>query len=420
MDSTVHSDPLRRRLRRLGRWERCEEAAAFVDLFHTELEQPDCVRRSRKRVVIRDMLRHGFYEHTPEELAYGARVAWRNHARCIGRLFWNSLEVVDCRSIQCPDLVAGRAIEHLREAAGSGKIRSIISIFPPARGSSRREPLPTYIESQQLIQYAGYAIPGKGYLGDQRNLEWTRTARAMGWKPPPTAGAFDLLPIMIRDAQGRRLLYELPSGTVSEVEIEHPACADLATLGLKWYTVPCVSSMILTIGGIDYPCAPFNGYYMVTEIASRNLGDSLRYNMLPRVAQCLGLDPVTSSDPMWRDRALTELNAAVLYSFARDGVMMVDHHLASEQYMRFVQREQSSGRTPSGDWSWIVPPEASASTEVFHLLMKDRALVPNYYKSRAIDGGDLALNYDDEYRSWPRWHWDRLRSRLQRRLRNSI
>lgn len=415
----MQSDPLRRRLRRLGRWERCEEATAFVDLYHTENQQPDCVRRSRKRAVARDMMRHGYYEHTPEELAYGARVAWRNHARCIGRLFWNSLEVVDCRAIQCPDLIAGRAIEHLRDAGGSGKIRSIISIFAPVRGSRLREPLPPYIESQQLVRYAGYSIPGKGYLGDQANLEPTRIARAMGWKPPPSPGAFDILPIMIRDAQGRRLLYTLPSGTVREVDIEHPVHTEIAGLSLKWYTVPCISSMILTIGGIDYPCAPFNGYYMVTEIASRNLGDSLRYNMLPRVAQCLGLNPGGSTDPMWRDRALTELNTAVLYSFKRDGVTMVDHHLASEQYMMFVQREQSSGRTPSGDWSWIVPPEAAASTEVFHLSMKDRALVPNYYKSRASDGANLALNYDDEYRPRLRRHWDRLRIRLHRRLRKA-
>ena len=33
------------------------------------------------------------------------------------------------------------------------------------------------------------------------------------------------------------------------------------------------------IGGITYPTAPFNGWYMVTEIAVRNFTDTYRYNL---------------------------------------------------------------------------------------------------------------------------------------------
>src|SRR5688500_2342591 len=36
----------------------------------------------------------GTYVHTPGELAYGAKLAWRNSSRCIGRLYWRSLVVL--------------------------------------------------------------------------------------------------------------------------------------------------------------------------------------------------------------------------------------------------------------------------------------------------------------------------------------
>jgi nitric oxide synthase oxygenase domain/subunit len=50
-------------------------------------------------------------------------------------------------------------------------------------------------------------------------------------------------------------------------------------LGLKWYAIPAVSSMLLDCGGLEFPGIPFNGWYMVTEIG-RDLGDLNRYNML--------------------------------------------------------------------------------------------------------------------------------------------
>mgnify|MGYP006139879027 CR=1 FL=1 len=43
------------------------------------------------REVANALIKDGHYDHTPEELAYGAKLAWRNQARCIGRLYWDSL-----------------------------------------------------------------------------------------------------------------------------------------------------------------------------------------------------------------------------------------------------------------------------------------------------------------------------------------
>ncbi len=404
IDTKVRSNPLRRRLRRLGAWERREEASAFITLHHWECGLSDTACSRRTREVMRDLARFEFYEHTPEELAFGARVAWRNHARCIGRLFWKSLEVYDCRTTVDAEGIAARMFRHMSEAAGDGPVRSMITIFAPVRGDA----LPAYIESRQIVQYAGYPRDGGGVLGDPVTAEATRSCIALGWNPPAERSKFDVLPLIIRDAHDRRILFEVPSEAIREVCVDHPTRDGLSALGLRWYAVPCVSSMILTIGGIDYPCAPFNGFYMSTEIASRDFCDERRYDLLAPAADALG---IARTQSLWQDRVLTELNAAVLHSYRRDGVTILDHHEASAQYMDFLQREAAAGRAASGDWSWIVPPQASSACPVFHLAMRDRLMVPNYYNSRGSDGNALAPRYDDFTRNKWLARWDRIRRR---------
>lgn len=51
-------------------------------------------------------------------------------------------------------------------------------------------------------------------------------------------------------------------------------------LNLRWYALPAVSGMMFDCGGIQFPAAPFNGWYMSTEIGCRDLCDTTRYNML--------------------------------------------------------------------------------------------------------------------------------------------
>jgi nitric-oxide synthase len=276
----------------------------------------------------------------------------------------------------------------------------MISIFAPIEQGR----LPAYIENAQISQYAGYLQPGGRISGDPLNVEFTRIATSLGWQPPDPPGPFDLLPLIIRDAQGQRRLYELPEGLVREVEIAHADFPGIASLGLKWYAVPCVSDMVLTVGGIDYPCAPFNGYYMATEIASRDLVDPFRYDLLEAVGRAVGVD---LRDPLWKDFALLELNRAVLQSFEAAQVTIVDHHRASSQFVDFAQREHALGRMPSANWSWIVPPQASAASPTFHMPMRDLTAVPNFYRSRAIDGGELHVSRETEQRSVSRQRWDR-------------
>lgn len=408
VDTRAASDPLRRRLRRIGTLERREEAVAFIRRFHRENELGEAASRKREAEVRRALARDGWYAHTPEELAFGARVAWRNHARCVGRLHWKSLEVCDFRDVSDPDEIAGYLLDHLTDAHGGGRIRSIISIFAPVKGGE----IPAYVESDQLLRYAGYLDEEGRVTGDPRNIELTRTVETLGWERPETPGMFDLLPMILRDREGRRLIYEIPPEARPEVEITLPGHPGFDALGLRWYAVPVVSGMILSIGGIDYPCAPFNGYYMSTEIASRNFADENRYDLLATVAGALGED-TSAKPPLWKDRALLELNRAVLGSFARAGVTMVDHHTASAQFMEFNQREKAAGRVTSAQWSWIVPPQASAACPVFHLPMTDQKMVPNFYRSGADDGASLRPNYYEERRHRYRQRLDRWKREIR-------
>ncbi len=157
---------------------------------------------------------------------------------------------------------------------------------------------------------------------------------------------------------------------------------------------------------------------MSTEIASRDLADKKRYDLLPIVARKLGYEIDRHGTALWRDKTLTELNVAVAHSFKSAGISMVDHHLASTQFMEFHHREQINGRQVAGDWRWIVPPQASARCEVFHLRMRNFHPVPNYYNSRADDGLRLMPFYGDVYRSRLESAYDRVvrRWKLWKRL----
>lgn len=48
---------------------------------------------ARVNEVVSEIEATGSYHLTPEELAFGAKQAWRNAPRCIGRIQWANLQV---------------------------------------------------------------------------------------------------------------------------------------------------------------------------------------------------------------------------------------------------------------------------------------------------------------------------------------
>ena len=353
-----------------------QEALDFLALCHNELGW-DQAKLSIRQTAARD----AFDDNQPwqpsfEELEHGARVAWRNNARCIGRLFWSSLEIRDKRNLREPEAVAADLIEHIRHTTNGGKIKPLVSIYAPEdqHGPSLR------IWNHQLFGYAGYGKQANGhYLGDPKNEKFTEIAQKMGWQGKGTD--FDLLPWIIQKRGEKAQIFNPPENDCLKVALRHPSFEWFADLGLEWYAVPILSDMNLRIGGLNFRAAPFNGWYVGTEIGSRDLGDEGRYNKLPVIADKMNLLG-KKTETLWKDRALVELNEAVLHSYSEDGVRIVDHHRASSEFMRFVKKEQSEKRLVSGDWSWLVPPMSGSATEVFHRGWKDHKSLPDYQIQR--------------------------------------
>jgi nitric-oxide synthase len=335
-----------------------EEVRGFLEQLYAETAPPIPLPH-RWAQVRAEIAATGTYTHTGAELEFGARVAWRNSARCIGRLYWNSLRVRDLRHRRGPAAVAEECVAHLHESTRGGRIRSTITVFAPDRPG---RPGPR-IHNEQLVRYAGHRT-ARGIVGDGRHADFTDRALAAGWRPPEPPGRFDVLPLMISDG-GPPALFDVPRDAVLEVPIVHPAFPWFAELRLRWHAVPAISNMPLRVGGVTYPAAPFNGWYLNTEIGARNLADADRYDLLPVIAERMGLD-TGSLRTLWKDRALVELVAAVQHSFDAAGVTMADHHTESERFLAHVAREEAAGRRCPVDWSWIVPPMSGGLTPVYH------------------------------------------------------
>ncbi|MFE3542237.1 nitric oxide synthase oxygenase [Nocardia sp. NPDC059177] len=329
----------------------CDEFFRNPELGHLPMQ--------RRLGALAEMRETGTYRQTAEEILIGAKLAWRNHARCVGRKHWRTLKLLDARRVTSARELAGVCWEHLRLATNGGAIQSLVTVGPqrlPGEGEFR-------IVSAQLIRYAGYRNGDGTVTGDPANIAATEQATALGWRGRRTP--FDILPVLISTPTEDLQFFEVPRELVREVDLVHPDHPWFASLGLKWHALPAVSNMDLEIGGITYPFAPFNGWYVGTEIGARNLSDTDRYNMLPLIADLMGLD-TSSVRTLWRDKALIELNHAVLHSFRAAGVHLVDHHTVAKQFCDHVEREAAAGRRCPTDWSWVNPPISSGLTPTFH------------------------------------------------------
>ncbi|MEK5059670.1 nitric oxide synthase oxygenase [Paenibacillus sp. FSL H7-0326] len=368
-----------------------KEAEAFIYTSYEELGLSRDTAETRLIRIREDIEITGTYEHTTQELEYGIKLAWRNSNRCIGRLFWESLRLVDARDATTAEEVAELLFSHIRQATNGGKVIPMLTAFKPMNAAGEA---PIRIWNHQLIRYAGYETE-QGIIGDPASVQLTQEAQRLGWEGEGTA--HDVLPLIIEIHGEMPKLFPIPKELVLEVPISHPEYSAIAELGMKWYAVPMISDMRLEIGGIHYPAAPFNGWYMGTEIGARNLADTFRYDMLPQVAKLMGLD-TSSERTLWRDKALVELNLAVLYSYREAGVSIVDHHTAANQFARFEEREANAGRHVTGDWVWLIPPVSPATTHIFHKSYDNTTLKPNFFYQQAPYPADREVADDTTQR----------------------
>lgn len=352
-----------------------EEATDYIEICYDELGKSDYQKAGRLLEIKKEIEHTGTYTHNFEELEHGARMAWRNNNRCIGRLFWNSLTVFDERHQTTATGVFDALVQHIDFAANNGKIRPTITVFRAAQENEDSMRL----WNHQLIRYAGYET-ASGIIGDSSSVELTKRCQELGWQGEGTA--FDILPLVIQLPGEEPFLKEIPRQFITEVEIGHPEIPEFSQLGIKWYGIPIISDMMLEIGGIQYRMAPFNGWYMGTEIGARNLADEDRYDFLPAVAELMKLN-TQSNRSLWKDKALVELNIAVLESFQEAGVTIVDHHTAAKQFKNFEKKEEVEGRDVTGNWAWLIPPMSPATTHIFHKPYMNNLVKPNYFHQKA-------------------------------------
>lgn len=346
-----------------------------AEKFYSLPELTSLVSSNRLRAISHDIVTKGHYTPTSEELLVGAKIAWRNHARCPGRYSWRSLQLIDARTCESPADVAEACWEHLRVSTNKGQLRPVVTIFKPYLESDNH----VRIVNSQLIRYAGYRCSDGQVIGDPEQIEFTQKVTDMGWQGAKTD--YDVLPLVICVNGKPPVMFEVPGDCVLEVPIMHPRFAWFRDLNLRWHANPAISNMCLEIGGLRYTAAPFSGWYVSSEIGARNLSDVGRYNVLPRIAQQMGLDMHRNSS-LWRDRALLELNEAVIFSYAKAGVYLVDHHTASWQFVAHVEREASAGRAVPAEWAWINPPMSPSTTPTFHRAFDppDLDIRPNFFR----------------------------------------
>lgn len=123
------------------------EVQRFLSLFQMEQNKTSMWLSDR----LKEIEWAGTYTPTTEELTFGVRVAWRNSNKCIGRLFWQSLHVVDSRGLLDEHAIFESLLAHIQFATNGGKIRPTITVFEPGR---------VRIWNHQLIRYAGYETVG--------------------------------------------------------------------------------------------------------------------------------------------------------------------------------------------------------------------------------------------------------------------
>ena len=169
---------------------------------------PEDASSARLEDVFAEIEAPGTYTHTTDELTVGAKLAWHNHTRCIGKLYWRWLAVRDCRHVTAAEDIRDECFEHLRvvptAAASSRRSRS----SPPTGRGSPRRACTTPSSSPTP------ATARRRHRRRRRRDGRPHGARpALGWTPGGTT-PFDLLPIVL----------ETPDGEVSS----HPVPPELA------------------------------------------------------------------------------------------------------------------------------------------------------------------------------------------------
>ena len=354
------------------------QARDFIEKYYADEinSRPEMEKDLRMCEVMRSITSTGEYEHTTNELSWACKTAWRNAPRCVGRSMWKTLALRDERGTNptCKDIF-DTICKNLRETFNNGKIIPTAVIFEQRRWN-KREGTGIRIWNTVILGFAGHEQENGDVFGDPKGVFLCNVAKSMGWNPKEDR--FELLPLVITDGNENTEMFELPEDIKRfTVEIRHPTIPAITNMGLKWYAVPSVASMMLEAGGIQYTCATIAGFFQDTEVSVLNLLNYGRYGLLETTGRAMGLD-VTTNTNFWKMEVSLEMTRAVFESYRAAGVTIVDHLTISENFHSFMKEEiRIRGGCPT-DWLWVVPPLSGGLVPTFHNEMLRYTLSPSY------------------------------------------
>jgi nitric-oxide synthase len=272
------------------------QAKDFLKQYYadtTNHEKPEKNIKERQAEVLAELREKKTYNLTSDELRWGARMAWRNAPRCPARVIWKKLHVFDQRHIDNTDDMFKAIMEHLDFSNNGGNIRPAITLF--------RQRLPgekdLRVWNGLITGFAAYEQEDGSIIGDPSSLGLTKFCQKLGWKGK--GGMFDFLPMLLSGTDGIPHYYEIPEKYLMRVKIQHPTNTGINSMNLEWFGLPGVSSMMFESGGIQFPAAPFAGWYQGSEVASRDLLDPQRYNLLEPLGLAMGLDMSSNTTVVW-------------------------------------------------------------------------------------------------------------------------
>ena len=248
-----------------------------------------------------------------------------------------------------------------------GNIQPAITIFRERRPGEND----LRVWNKLIIGFAGYEQEEDGSIvGDPSSVELTKVAESLGWRGP--GGRFDILPWILSGEDGKPKLYHIPQKFLDTmpltVHITHPTIPAIGEMDIHWLSLPGVANMMAEIGGVQFTAAPFAGWYQGTEIASRDLLDVQRYNLIEPLGEAMNLD-MSSNTTLWKDAVALELNRAVLESYKKAKISIVDHYTQAEQFMEHMSAEYKDRGGCPADWVWLVPPMSGSLVPTYHQEM---------------------------------------------------
>lgn len=306
------------------------EAVEFIDQYYAHIQRAGTIAHQTRLAEVRTYVEDtGKYCLTEAELIFGARLAWRNLPTSVARVNWINLKVFDARKVMSTREMYDAICRHLLYALNGGTIKCAVTVFPQTTN-----PLNQFrIWNPQLLGYAGYKDSDGHVTGDLGAVEFTKICTSLGWSSDRRR--YDVLPLVLQANGSPPELFELPQELVMELSLCHPEHDSFEDLDLKCCVIPSTANQGLEIGGLVFPACPMNEVYTDSQLCQKlHLKDEM---LVKDIAFRLDID--TNADRLWRERAYLEANTAVLHSFKRQGVLILDHYSALEDFRQFFEDE---------------------------------------------------------------------------------